>query len=274
MVAHGCWLSMNVTGPEALQPGVPQRRVGRDGGPLRDTAPGVRLILRRVRRTGPWSNYPHIWIRRRTGGRGPDPISAGQRSCASGPRGAGGHSRGNQRVARLANAQDTDPEALRRVLRLRASVSQAASARVPVALKLIVGAQGSGILVFHEWIDQAERIRGGLERLGIRARSYHSRLGTPTRLLNLHLFRERQVDVLVTCRALDEGLDVPQASVGVIAASTSSTRQRIQRMGRTLRRSEAKDLATVYTLFCLDTERKRLEREAEKLLWNRKRRLA
>lgn len=79
------------------------------------------------------------------------------------------------------------------------------------------------------------------------------------------MFRTGQLDLLVTCRALDEGLDVPDAEIGIIAASTSSIRQRIQRMGRVLRPSSRKDEAKVLTLYALDSERQRLETEIENL---------
>ena len=79
------------------------------------------------------------------------------------------------------------------------------------------------------------------------------------------MFREHQIDVLVTCRALDEGVDIPGATVGIVAAATSSRRQRIRRLGRVLRRAESKPFADVYTLYGLDTERKQLELECEAL---------
>ncbi len=72
------------------------------------------------------------------------------------------------------------------------------------------------------------------------------------------MFRRGMVDVLVTCRALDEGMNVPEAEVGIIASSTASTRQRIQRLGRVLRPAPGKDSAKIYTLFITDKEEQRL----------------
>jgi superfamily II DNA or RNA helicase len=40
----------------------------------------------------------------------------------------------------------------------------------------------------------------------------------------------------VTGQVLDEGVDIPAASVGIILAGTGSTRQHVQRLGRLLRR--------------------------------------
>ena len=68
----------------------------------------------------------------------------------------------------------------------------------------------------------------------------------------------------MTCRALDEGLNVPDTSVGIIVASTKSVRQRIQRMGRILRTSEGKEVGSIVTLFT-HIEKIGLENEALEL---------
>ncbi len=60
---------------------------------------------------------------------------------------------------------------------------------------------------------------------------------------------------------MDEGINVPEASVAVVASSTASQRQRIQRLGRILRKAKGKDSATVYTLFATREEKARLEKE-------------
>jgi superfamily II DNA or RNA helicase len=79
------------------------------------------------------------------------------------------------------------------------------------------------------------------------------------------MFKVSEVDILVTCRALDEGLNVPNANAAVIGASTRSTRQRIQRLGRVLRVAPGKEHADVATIFATDHERQLLEGEAEAL---------
>ena len=56
-----------------------------------------------------------------------------------------------------------------------------------------------------------------------------------------------------TCRALDEGFDLPDIEVGIFAAMTKSPRQRIQRLGRVLRPADGK-VADIRTLFTLHEE--------------------
>ena len=72
--------------------------------------------------------------------------------------------------------------------------------------------------------------------------------------------------MLVSCRALDEGTNVPETSVAILSSSTASARQRIQRMGRVLRPAAGKSHATIYTVYATDPEEKRLAREAQELV--------
>jgi len=47
----------------------------------------------------------------------------------------------------------------------------------------------------------------------------------------LHSYRTHRSQVLVTAGTLDEGFNVPETEIGIIAASTATRRQRIQRLG-------------------------------------------
>jgi superfamily II DNA or RNA helicase len=46
---------------------------------------------------------------------------------------------------------------------------------------------------------------------------------------------------IVTSQVLDEGIDVPDASLAVILSGTGSSRQFIQRLGRVLRKKDGKN---------------------------------
>ncbi|MDQ3397054.1 MAG: DEAD/DEAH box helicase family protein, partial [Deinococcota bacterium] len=61
----------------------------------------------------------------------------------------------------------------------------------------------------------------------------------------LDKFRCGDYPTLVTSRVLNEGVDVPEASVAVVLSGTGSTREYVQRLGRILRRGEGK-LAVLY----------------------------
>lgn len=174
-------------------------------------------------------------------------------------------SRSIARCMRKGQAIEGEEERLKRLLQQRAAVSANATMRIPVAVKLIEEHRGERAVIFHERIEAANTILRVLQKRGHRATIYHAEVGPTVRRDNLRLFRKGLFDVLVCCRALDEGINVPEASVAVIASSTASQRQRIQRLGRILRKAKGKDAATVYTVYATDEEKGRLEREAENL---------
>ena len=71
--------------------------------------------------------------------------------------------------------------------------------------------------------------------------------------------------VLVANQVLDEGVDVPEAKVGIVIGGLASTRQAKQRLGRILRRS-GESKATLYEIVCQDTneeERSRARRKSD-----------
>lgn len=116
-----------------------------------------------------------------------------------------------------------------------------AKERLRVARRLVEQALATGdrrILLFHERVAQAAELYAALVAdLGThRVRLEHSRLSASDRIGAVADFRSGKADVLVSVKSLVEGIDVPEADVGMSVASSSSVRQRIQSLGRVLRR--------------------------------------
>lgn len=166
-----------------------------------------------------------------------------------------------QKVSHMVTTGECAESVLKNLLLKRARVSGNAAKRIPVAIKLASMNTGERTIIFHESIDAANMLFEALNDLGKSVTVYHSRLGYNARRSNLLNYRQGVFDILVTCRALDEGMNAPETSVAIIASSTSSSRQRIQRLGRVLRPSPLKSSATIYTLYCTEIERRRLETE-------------
>ena len=137
--------------------------------------------------------------------------------------------------------------------------------RIPWAVKLALLHRHERVIIFHERVASLGKISNLLAEYGQNSVTYHSRLSEAHRRDNLRLFRRGMVNMLITCRALDEGANVPEANVAIIAHSTSSTRQRIQRLGRVLRPATGKDNAIVYTLYSGADQQNRLAAEAASL---------
>jgi superfamily II DNA or RNA helicase len=68
----------------------------------------------------------------------------------------------------------------------------------------------------------------------------------------LDRFRSGVYGAVVTSKVLDEGIDVPEADVGVILSGTGSGRAFIQRLGRILRKKDGKE-AVLYEIVSADT---------------------
>ena len=162
-------------------------------------------------------------------------------------------------VMALARAADMDPEdacaAWLQASWRRREIAVLADARIRCTAALIQGISPQRrIIVFSERIEQAEALHRRLCRqFGPVAALYHSGMDRRARERNLSLFREGGARILVSCRCLDEGLDVPQAGVGIVMSSSAVPRQRIQRLGRILRNDPGKDAACLYYLYIRDS---------------------
>lgn len=63
----------------------------------------------------------------------------------------------------------------------------------------------------------------------------------------LDRFRSGEYPVLLTSKVLNEGVDVPEASIGIVVSGSGSTREHVQRLGRILRAKDGKQ-AVLYEL--------------------------
>lgn len=153
----------------------------------------------------------------------------------------------------------------KRIAMQRARVVNRAEWRVPAALALISRYRSRRIMVFCEEIVQADQLTRLLLARNHAASVYHSHLGVEIRRDNLRQFRRGVNDVIVACRALDEGVDIPEADMAVIVSSTATRRQRIQRIGRALRAAPGKSDAIVVTIYATEAERERLFVEEDEM---------
>lgn len=85
----------------------------------------------------------------------------------------------------------------------------------------------------------------------IRVNSYTSKDSPVERKEKLRGFKEGKIDILFTMKAIDEGVDIPRAEVGIFASSTGNPRQFIQRRGRLLRKHPDKQYATIYDMIVI-----------------------
>jgi superfamily II DNA or RNA helicase len=76
----------------------------------------------------------------------------------------------------------------------------------------------------------------------------------------LQQFREGKYKTLVASHVLNEGVDVPEASVAILLSGTGSAREYIQRLGRVLRKGKTQKLARLYEVVAEETSEENVSR--------------
>ena len=133
------------------------------------------------------------------------------------------------------------------------------------AVKRIVSEhEGEMVILFAESVNAIEEIKEELAAEGIQSETFHS--GTePWRRQEILGEWGRKFDVLLSCRALEEGVDVKEVSVGILITSGKSKRQFVQRIGRVVRPKEGK-LAKFYVVYCPQTVEESYAKTIESIL--------
>lgn len=113
------------------------------------------------------------------------------------------------------------------------------------------------VILFHESIAAVMELFAYLWRRGFKAIAEHSELPATWREKGLELFRKGGARIIVSARSLIEGFNVPAADVGIVVASSGSVRQRIQSIGRVLRRHRGPDgeekTSCIHVLYAADS---------------------
>ncbi|MHA2233147.1 MAG: DEAD/DEAH box helicase [Candidatus Hodarchaeales archaeon] len=120
--------------------------------------------------------------------------------------------------------------------------------KVQLVREILQKHPGEKSLIFSESVSFAERVSRELLIPVITGQ-------TPSeeRRAVLAGFREGSLRIVATSRVLDEGVDVPDASVGIIVSGSAQVRQFIQRLGRILRPAPGKESAILYEIISSGT---------------------
>ncbi len=151
----------------------------------------------------------------------------------------------------LAAARHGDAEAIK-AIKIRTEIRQLvhnARRKIEIVQKIVSEElqKGSKILVFTQYVDQAKKLAEILA-----APYITGELDETTRKARLEAFKASKSGVLVLTTVGDEGIDIPDANVGIIVAGTGSRRQYLQRLGRLLRPAPGKE-ARLYEIVVKNT---------------------
>jgi superfamily II DNA or RNA helicase len=141
--------------------------------------------------------------------------------------------------------------------RLVFRMAQRTSATVRILREAFVENPTCRAILFHESIEQVMELFASLRTEGFPVVAEHSEFPDAMRSDGLQLFRQGTAQIIVSARSLIEGFNVPSADLGIIVAASSSVRQRVQTLGRLLRKSHAPDgsekHAALYVLYAAGT---------------------
>ena len=111
---------------------------------------------------------------------------------------------------------------------------------------------GRNGLIFSATTEFADILQ---EKLGDISMTFHSKLGKKEQTDVIKKFKDGRTKVryLSSVQALNEGFNVPDCSIGIIAGSNSTKRTMIQQLGRVVRFQEGKH-AIIINLYTPDTQ--------------------
>lgn len=104
-------------------------------------------------------------------------------------------------------------------------------------------------IVFTQTRESAERAIDVMERAGVAGGTLHAQLEASVRTDIFDDFRDGTSRVIAAPKLLDEGVDVPDADLAIVLASSRSRRQMIQRMGRVIRKKRDGRLGRIAILY-------------------------
>lgn len=169
-----------------------------------------------------------------------------------------------QRRAATIGGNNMNDYPLKMLIFNRARMVKNSINRIPFGIDLLQKYKRDSWIVFTENKKQAKEFNSIINSKGYKSAIYNTDLDTSEREENLNNFKNGNLNVLVSCTALDEGFDMPEADGAMILSASSSKRQRIQRMGRVLRITANKQNALIVTVYSSKTEYEKLREESNR----------
>ena len=169
-----------------------------------------------------------------------------------------------QRRAVTIGGNDMNDYPLKMLIFNRARMVKNSKNRIPFGIELLQKHKRDSWIVFTENKKQAKEFNKIINTKGYKSAIYNTDLDNTEREENLNNFKNGNLNVLVSCTALDEGFDMPEADGAMILSASSSKRQRIQRMGRVLRITANKQNALIVTVYSSKTEFDKLREESNR----------
>ena len=105
-------------------------------------------------------------------------------------------------------------------------------------------------LIYCDTLPMLDKIEYNIRKIGIVPQIYHSKMNDFNKKKALQSF-ERNGGLLLAMKCLDEGVNIPCISHGMVLSSTTNPREFIQRRGRMLRKFPGKTISHIFDTFAL-----------------------
>ena len=135
----------------------------------------------------------------------------------------------------------------------RKNLINCAKNKLAAAGDIIATLPSERIMVFSETIESIQKLKEILQQnKGIESMLIESKLKSKERQKILSQWG-KEFFPLLSVHTLEIGYDVPEVRVAIILATSSNMHQIVQRIGRTIRKTERKDTALIYTIYLSET---------------------
>ena len=151
-----------------------------------------------------------------------------------------------------------------RNIRKRKKIIDFAINKITEFQKLVLNNLGNKILAFSGANDFTDQLCASVNPLSA---TYHSKKTKKQREKALEDFRNGNINVLCSTKALNQGLDIPDANIGIVCGLTSKSLSMIQRVGRLIRFQEGK-IGEIYILYVENSQEEKWLKNAVKSLNN------
>ena len=147
----------------------------------------------------------------------------------------------------MLSARSTQGRNAMKAYREQKRLAQAASGKLTELWKVLNLHRGERVIVFTDENSLAYQI--GREFF-VPVLTHHTKPAERVKILES--FKSGDITVIATSKVLNEGVDVPEASIGVVLSGSGTVREHVQRLGRILRHKEGKS-AVLYEIISRGT---------------------
>ena len=137
-----------------------------------------------------------------------------------------------------------------KTIRDRKTIVDTAHNKIKVFKKLVYDNLDEKIITFGGLNEFTDTLAESVAPL---AEVYHSKITKKNRIKALKRFKDDEVNILCSTKALNQGFDIPNANLGIVCGLTSKALSMVQRVGRLIRWEEGKT-GRIYVLYVKDSQ--------------------